>query len=69
MMGASDGEPWSSIWDVEKARSIAQEGPDGLYNIPHEGPQHSAVPVKRGLSSCAIAWTIYELTVICPCKP
>jgi putative transposase len=27
------------------------------------------VPVKRGLSSCAIAWTIYELTVICSCKP
>jgi formylglycine-generating enzyme required for sulfatase activity len=43
IMGASDGEPWSSIWDVEKARSIAQEGPDGLYNIPHEGPQKSVL--------------------------
>lgn len=40
MMGASEGESWSSIWDVEGEGPVAQEGPDGLYNIPHEGPQH-----------------------------
>ncbi len=43
MMGASEGESWSSIWDVEGKGPVAYEGPDGLYNIPHEGPQHEVL--------------------------
>ncbi len=40
MMGASEGESWSSLWDVEGNGPVGRDGPDGLYNIPSEGPRH-----------------------------
>ena len=42
MMGAREGESWSSLWDDwgERKGPVGQEGPDDLYNLPHEGPQH-----------------------------
>jgi formylglycine-generating enzyme required for sulfatase activity len=62
LMGASEGESWTSLWDVEGDGPVAQDGPDGLYNIPHEGPQHRVLmdtPYAMGVNEITHAeWMI-----------
>lgn len=62
MMGASEGESWTSIQDVEKKGPVAYEGPDGLYNLPHEGPQHEVLmdtPYAMGVNEVTHAeWMV-----------
>jgi formylglycine-generating enzyme required for sulfatase activity len=45
MMGPREGESWSSLWDDwgDQKGPVGFEGPDGLYNLPHEGPQHKVL--------------------------
>ena len=53
MMGATEGESWSSLWDENNEGPVATDGPDGLYNIPHEGPQHQVlmdIPYAMGVN-------------------
>jgi len=58
MMGPREGESWSSLWDDwgEQKGPVGQEGPDGLYNLPHEGPQH------RVLMDTRYAMAVNEVT-------
>ncbi|WP_373635475.1 formylglycine-generating enzyme family protein [Yoonia sp. SS1-5] len=58
MMGAREGESWSSLWDDwgERNGAVAQDVPDGLYNVPNEGPQH------RVLMDTPYATAVNEVT-------
>jgi len=64
IMGAREGESWSSLWDDwgEKKGPVGQEGPDGLYNLPNEGPQHRVlmdIPYAMAVNEVAHAeWMV-----------
>jgi len=62
MMGASEGESWAAIWDVNDEGPVAYDGPNGLYNVPHEHPQHNVLmdtPYAMGVNEVTHAeWMV-----------
>lgn len=73
LMGAAEGESWSSMWDVEDKGPVGYDGPDGLYNIPNEGPQHKVLmdtPYAMGVNEVTYAeWMVCVVEGACRHNP